>query len=81
MSAAEINLLFEVYRNDVIRVRTVWQNGVHTLELDDCKRGSRPTMASTPDVKMCVEYAVLKNGSSTIGELRHNVCRTECLSR
>ena len=52
----------------------MWQSGVHTVELDDCKRGSRPTMASTPDMKTCVDNADLKNKNIIVSELRHNLC-------
>lgn len=50
----------------------MWQNGVRTLELDDCKRGSRTTMANTSDMKTRVDNAVLKNRNITVGELQHN---------
>ena len=50
----------------------MWQSGVHTLELDDCKRGSRPTVASTPDMKTRVDNAVLKNRNIIVSELWHN---------
>jgi hypothetical protein len=46
ISAAEIRQLIEVYRNDVMS-----QDGMYTLELDDCERSNRHTTASLPDMK------------------------------
>lgn len=65
-------MLFEVYRNDVLESGQCGKMVCTLLELDDCKRGSRPTMASTPDTKTRVDNAVLKNRNITV-ELQHNL--------